>query len=91
MRMRNKLWILGVLILMITTSCYDDKGNYSYQDPNSVLPLEIDGLPKDTSFMLFSEIELTPKISGIEMRMIFSLHGTLINCMLPDSSLKEIH
>ena len=66
MRMRNKLWILGVLILMITTSCYDDKGNYSYQDPNSVLPLEIDGLPKDTSFTLFSEIELTPKISGIE-------------------------
>lgn len=66
MRMRNKLWILGVLILMIATSCYDDKGNYSYQDPNSVLPLEIDGLPKDTSFMLFSEIELTPKISGIE-------------------------
>lgn len=64
--MRNKLWMLGVLILMITTSCYDDKGNYSYQDPDSVLPLEIDGLPKDTSFMLFSEIELTPKIKGIE-------------------------
>ena len=66
MRMRNKLWILGVLILMITISCYDDKGNYSYQDPDSVLPLEIDGLPKDTSFMLFSEVELTPKITGIE-------------------------
>jgi len=59
-----------ILLLIITvlgvSSCYDDKGNYSYQDPDSVLPLEIDGLPKDTSFMLFSEVELTPKITGIE-------------------------
>ena len=62
----NMKIIFIVMFLLGMASCYDDKGNYSYQDPDSVLPLEIDGLPKDTSFMLFSEVELTPKITGIE-------------------------
>lgn len=66
MRMKNKLWILGVLALLGITSCYDDKGNYSYRDLESVLPIEIKGLPNDTTFMLFSDVELVPEIEGME-------------------------
>ena len=62
MRMRNKLWILGVLILMITTSCYDDKGNYSYRELFTVIARVVGKRPP--------RIRMAPWMTGLAWRLL---------------------
>lgn len=63
--MKNKIFWLGVLSTLLCWSCINDEGNYEYQDVASVAPVEISGLPDDTTFKVLETITLTPELKGL--------------------------
>lgn len=64
--MKNKLFGLGTLSILLCWSCVNDLGNYEYKDVTSVVPVEISGLPDDTTFKVLETIRLIPELKGME-------------------------
>lgn len=55
----------GLLGILLLGACIDDQGNYTYQEPDAILPIEISGL-SDTTFKLLETVTLTPEVKGLE-------------------------
>ena len=46
-------------------ACVDDPGNYTYEKPENVVPIEIAGL-QDTTFIINETVTLVPEIKGLK-------------------------
>lgn len=56
----NILWVIALLLAGILQSCYDDLGNYNYQDLNNISISEIE---EDYVVEQFEDFTITPAIS----------------------------
>lgn len=65
MTVKNKIFWSGLLGLLLCWACVDDRGNYTYEDPEAILPPKISGL-SDTTFRIPDIVTLTPEIEGLE-------------------------
>lgn len=65
MKMINTIRLGCLTVIILFCSCVDDNGNYTYQEPDNVMPVEITGL-SDTSFKMFSTVNLKPEITGMD-------------------------
>lgn len=64
--MKNKIFRLGILNILLCWSCVNDLGNYDYKNVTSVAPIEVLGLPDDTTFKVLETIMLTPELKGMD-------------------------
>lgn len=65
MKMKNKIVWTGFLSVLLCWACVDDTGNYTYEDPETLMPVEISGL-SDTTFKILETVSLTPEIKGMQ-------------------------
>lgn len=65
MKIKNKIYWISLIGLFILGACIDDTGNYTYEAPDRILPIEISGL-SDTTFRVLSTVVLKPEVKGIE-------------------------
>lgn len=65
MNVKNIVRLFCLFWALVCWACIDDGGNYTYRDPDSVLPIEILGL-SDTTFKVLANVTLTPEIKGME-------------------------
>ena len=59
--MKTLKYVLGLMILIILTACYEDKGNYDYHEIDEV---RVKGIPESVEIDRFSKLEIKPDISG---------------------------
>ena len=64
--MKNNIFWLGILNILLCWSCVNDLGNYDYKDVTSVAPVKVSGLPEDTTFKILETIILTPELKGMD-------------------------
>ena len=68
---------LGLLAacLVAATACVDDKGNYTYLDPDAVLSVKIGGL-RDTTGMNSSNLKIAPDLNDGDREYAYSWYVT---------------
>lgn len=55
-------WLLSCIFLL--GACIDDKGNYTYTDEQTILPIQISGLDDDMTVLQNSELNLSPTVTN---------------------------
>lgn len=62
--MNRLVTYIGLLIssLLLFGACIDDQGNYDYTNPESLLPVQIEGLPTDITILKGETLQLSPTI-----------------------------